>query len=333
MSMNKVQMAAYELIQSDARFLYTLIDIQKNARNISSNNVMMCQPYIGIFADGAEQWSRKVGLNAPSFNNKEKAYYTALRQGHKLLEKSYNAYSKLLLEKFVESDNYFYGIRSLREKIVGYYNVGTDLCNGEYCGNTVICALNNPIATLGNENIGVEIKDMSVIAGKLAATFGCTNFLPYRYDDSNNVKYKDYHFFKNCPLKMKTNLGFILFSVVCNINYATIFVDTYFIEDIPQKFKFAYLQYYYLCDFVKSLNDANKTQFYIDDSLKSADFRNCLAHYGLGQMMKERDIVEDDILKGLTNKVFDMDYRLTKKLIYKILGALCTQIKEVILKL
>lgn len=96
MFLNITQQAAFALLQSDARFIYTLTDIQKNAYNIKSNYIMMCQPYVGIFADGAEQWAKKVGLNSPAFNNKEKAYYAALRQGHKLLEKPYNTYSKLL---------------------------------------------------------------------------------------------------------------------------------------------------------------------------------------------------------------------------------------------
>ena len=50
-----VQKAAYELIQSDARFLYSLVNIQKNAKNINSNYIMMSQPYSGIFTDGAEK--------------------------------------------------------------------------------------------------------------------------------------------------------------------------------------------------------------------------------------------------------------------------------------
>ena len=63
---NKVQKAAFELIQSDARFLNTIIDINTNAKNIDSNFLMMCQPYIGIFADGAEQWCRKNGVSRTS---------------------------------------------------------------------------------------------------------------------------------------------------------------------------------------------------------------------------------------------------------------------------
>ena len=51
--LNKVQKAAFDLIQSDARFIYTLVDMQNNAKNINSNYVMMSIPYIGIFADGA----------------------------------------------------------------------------------------------------------------------------------------------------------------------------------------------------------------------------------------------------------------------------------------
>ena len=140
MRLNKVQRAAYELIQADARFLYTLVDMSQNASNISSNYIMMCQPYIGIFADGAEQWCKKLGLKAPLFNEQEKNYYDALRQSHKLLEKTYSEYANLLMSKLAESDQYFYSIRSLREKVFGYYNVGTDLFNGEYCGNTILGA-------------------------------------------------------------------------------------------------------------------------------------------------------------------------------------------------
>ena len=47
--LNKVQKAAFDLIQSDARFIYTLVDMQNNAKNINSNYVMMSIPYIGNF--------------------------------------------------------------------------------------------------------------------------------------------------------------------------------------------------------------------------------------------------------------------------------------------
>ena len=325
--LNSVQKAAYELIQADARFLYTLTVIQRNAKNISSNYIMMSQPYIGLFTDGAEQWCQKLGLGAPQFTDTEKTYYTALRQSHKLYEMPYSDYLSALMAKFKASDDYFYKIRRLREKLLGYYNVGTDLCNGHFCGNTILCALYTPVDTLNDKEIGPWIRDISVVSGKLASFFDCQNFLPYNYDDNILVKYEDYHFYKNCPLKTKTDLSFLLFSILCSVNYAIEFIDQYFIEEIPQKFKFAYLQYYYLCDFIKELNAANGTTFYINDSMKDRSFRNCLAHYGLGQYLSESDLIDDDVLKGLTNKAFNMNYSDAKYKLYFYLTELTNQIE------
>ncbi len=33
---------------------------------------MMCQPYIGIFTDGASQWGCKMGLNCPKLSKNKK---------------------------------------------------------------------------------------------------------------------------------------------------------------------------------------------------------------------------------------------------------------------
>lgn len=326
-SLNSVQKAAYELIQSDARFLYTLTVIQREAKNINSNYMMMSQPYIGLFADGAEQWCKKVGFGAPEFNIAEKKYYSELRSGHKLYELAYSEYLTRLIDKLNISDRYFYQIRNLRAMVMGYYNVGTDLCNGQYCGNTILCALYSPVDTLNVKDIGPYIRDISVVAGKLAGFFYCDRFPPYEFNDSITVKYKDYHFFKNCPLTMKSELGFVLFSVLCSINYATKFIDKYFVEEIPQKLKFAYLQYYYICDFINELNAVNGTDLYINNSLKDRKFRNCLAHYGLGQYLSENDVINNDILKGITYKAFSMDYWETKDKIFSYLTELTKQIE------
>ena len=39
--MNKVQQAAFDLIREDARFLYVLTGIMRNAKNIDSNYICM----------------------------------------------------------------------------------------------------------------------------------------------------------------------------------------------------------------------------------------------------------------------------------------------------
>lgn len=330
--MNKVQKTAYELIRSDARFLYSLIEISKNAQNISSNYICMSLPYIGIFVEGAEQWCKKVGLNTPRFNPTEKVFYSQLRLGHKLFEKSYEDYAILLFEKFTESETYFYSIRRLREKIFGYYNVGTDLCNNEFCGNTILCSMYIPINILGNDGVGDWIRDMSIVAGKLGAFFKGDEFQVYRYNDNLIIKNRDYHFYENSPLKMNDDFGFLLFSILCSINYAIEFIENYFIDEIPQKFKFAYLQYYYLCDFIKELNSRKNTNFHLDDCLYDRNFRNCLAHYGLGQYINETEIISNDILKGLTNKAFGKDYLTIKKESFEMLKSLTKQIRKKILE-
>ena len=332
MKLNKIQEIAYELIQSDARFIYSLIHVSQNAKNINSNYIMMCQPYIGLFAHGAEQWCRKVGFDkAPLFNEKEKEYYTLLRQSHKLFDMEYYDFSKSLVKEHQISDDYFYKMRRIREKIFGYYNVGTDLCNGKYCGNTLLCATYSPFSYYEDSNVGPKIRELSIIAGKLSAFFGCTDYPIYKYDDiSNTVIYKDYHFYKDCPLRLKNELGLVLFSALCCVNYVTVFIEKYFIEEIPQKFKFAYLQYYYLCNFIDEINKIHNANFYIDKSLMNREFRNCLAHYGLGQFLNEEDIVNDDLLKGLTIKAFGLDYSKSKKQLFDYLYSLEKQISEYI---
>lgn len=327
--LNKVQKAAFDLIYSDAKFIYTLVDMQNNAKNINSNYVMMCQPYLGIFADGAEQWCKKNGLDAPRFNDKEKEYYIKLRQAHKLFEMSYKEYENLLVMKFQESDKYFYNNRILIEKVIGYYNVGTDYCNGKFCGNTILCAMYMPFNILSDEKMGIKIRDLNIVTGELVAYFLKKGLDSFAYDDTNNfIKYQNYNFYKSSPIKLKSNLGLVLFCVLCSINYIIEFIDKYFIEEIPQKYKYAYLQYYYICDFLEELNFANKTCFYIDKSLKNRSLRNCFAHYGLGQFLKATEINEKDILKGLTEKAFNMDYYSCKELLYKYLQDLRNQIEE-----
>ena len=114
MELNYVQKAAYELIQADARFLYTLCVIQQKAKNISSNYMMMSQPYIGVFADGSEQWCRKIGMSAPKFTEEEKKYYSILRESHKFFELPCRECLSILKKKLQESDAYFYSIRVLQ---------------------------------------------------------------------------------------------------------------------------------------------------------------------------------------------------------------------------
>lgn len=328
--LNKVQRAAYELIQSDARFVYALTDVCRNAKGIETNYMMMSQPYIGVFSDGAEQWCRKVGFQAPQFNEIEKEYYTILRGRHKLYELSYEKYKSILISELNASEKYFYSKRRWQEIVFGYYNVGVDMCEDEFCGNTILCSLYTPFSIFGNEHAGQWMKSISIIAGELAGYFEGDLFPVYKYNMELDLKPKDYHFYNNCPLKEKNELYFLLFSILCSINYVICFIEKFFEEELPQKFKYAYLQYYYLCDFIKEINTYNGLNLMIDVSLQDRKFRNCLAHYGLGQYLREDEIVKDDLLMGLTIKAFSMEYLEAKEFLYRELQGLVKQIKEII---
>lgn len=331
MKLNKIQSAAYDLIKSDARFIYTLIRIQQNAKRIKSNYMMMSQPYIGIFADGAEQWCRKMKLNAPMFSAADKKYYDAVRQSHKLLELTYEEYKNKLMGHLKRSDEHFYKIRGPWQKIFGYWNFGADRCNGKFCGNTIICDMNTPLSVFSDPECGPKMKKAAEVAGRLAAFFECTKLPPFDFDKSNKTNYKDYNFSKKCPLKLKNELGFVLFSLLCNINFVIEFIDGIILEEVPQKLKFAYLQYYYLCDFIDDVNLNNGTSLTLNKSLKNPEFRNCLAHYGLGQFFKnDSEVLNNDILKGLTNKAFSKDYADVKEELYMYLKELTAQIEKIL---
>ena len=83
----------------------------------------------------------------------------------------------------------------------------------------------------------------------------------------------------------------------------------------------------FFCGFIKELNDTNGTTFYINDSMKDRNFRNCLAHYGLCQYLSESDLIDDDVLKGLTNKAFNMNYSDAKDKLFLYLTELTDQIE------
>ena len=91
---------------------------------------------------------------------------------------------------------------------------GSKTSSGFICGKTpAVCLQEAPLTAIA-ENLQYEEK--------------------LRKEENHKVRY----------------LGFVLFCILCNINYTIEFLDKYFVEEIPQKFKYAYLQYYYICDFI-----------------------------------------------------------------------------------
>ena len=325
--LNKVQEKSYKLIQADARFVYTLTKIFKSTNAPKSNYIMMLQPYIGLFADGSEQWGQKVKINTPTFSKDEKAHYMQMRNSIKLFDMTYDELHTVLKNKLDESDKYFYDIRTLRSKLCGlYYNAGVDLQGDTFCGNTILCSMYAPFYKFNNAQYGKYIKDTSVVAGKLAVAYGGSNVRPYYTNDALTFKYEDYHFFSKCPPGIKNYDDFLLFSILCNINFVRIFIDKFFVDEFPAKLRYAYLQYYYLATLIPQINHKLATNFTINHQYKDDKFRNCMAHYGLGMTIEETDIIDTDMFLGLSNKFFGTPYMETKTAIYSELDMFSKQL-------
>lgn len=66
----------------------------------------------------------------------------------------------------------------------------------------------------------------------------------------------------------------------------------------------------------------------MSDKYNSDIFRNAMAHYKLGVLLKEDELVENDIMFGLTQKCFGADYLSVKDFIVEELRKLSYDIKD-----
>ena len=91
-------------------------------------------------------------------------------------------------------------------------------------------------------NNGEYIKAMSVIGGKYIKLLDATK----EYPVDISVKYDvcDYGGFVKSPVGNVFSDKFVLFSVLCQINFIICCVDSWIREEISIKMRFAYLLYY-----------------------------------------------------------------------------------------
>ena len=74
--------------------------------------------------------------------------------------------------------------------------------------------------------------------------YGGSNVQSYCTNNALSFKYEDYHFFSKCPSGIKNYNDFLLFTVLCSVNFVRIFINQYFVDEFPAKLRYAYLQYY-----------------------------------------------------------------------------------------
>lgn len=329
-SLSKTEQVTLRIIQSDLQFLYT---VHQNRLVSDSSYFVALLPYMGMIIDGCETWTNKVDklkLHSLKFSKEEQYYYSELRNSIKLWETSFEDLSTLLKQKYNESDNYFSNCCKPIAKAFKLYDIfGVHLIDGRFYDNTILDMLFVPDFNY-NRIDQKYIKRMSTFSGKIIASFGIDEGPMLEVDSSIVFDIKDYGGFVKSPIGNKFSGKFVLFSILCSINFIIYGIDKYILPEIPTKLRFAYIQYYYLMGQIPQINKHLNTQFYMNSKWLDPEkkFRNCMAHYGIGVVLSQQEVIETDLFGGLTQKVFGEEWISVKNSIINELRKLSEQISN-----
>lgn len=327
-SFTEAQKVAIALIRNDFRFIYTILT---NRDQLQSNYISFSMPLLGTIMDGAEDWvkaynnSSKNKLAIPTFTADEQVYYEEMRSAIKLWDNSYETVYNELKATYQASDTYFSSLCKPIAKVLNLYDIfGVDLVDGEFCGNTILGSYCMPQYRFDNDD-GPKRRKHAEIMGKYTFVFSAMQ--EYAVDKNFCFSYKDYGGFIKSPVGNEFSDKFVLFSLLCQIQFVTLCVDRYITEECTTKLRFLYLQYYYLSKILPEINAKLHTNFNMDDAFVSSMFRNAMAHYKIGVALKPSEIIHNDPFFGLTQKFFHCDYYTTKQFVLDNLNALASQIK------
>lgn len=327
LKLNPVQKAAFSLIQQDLRYIYTVI---KNINPKASNYIPSMLPYLGVVIDGAEDWlkaiknSSKCKFCMPLFNESQTIFYEQIRNSIKMWQQDYNEIYILLGNAYRKNDDYFGSVCKPIAKVLKLYDIyGMDTINGVICGNTILCHCYSPFFSY-SENNGEYIKVMSEIGGRYINLFHATT--DFQVNNELQFGVQDYGGFIKSPVGNVYSDKFVLMSILCQINFLLYGIEKWINNEIPTKLRFGYLLYYSLISVIEQINQKLGIALKINSKWKSDRFRNSMAHYKLGIVLKESNLIISDAMFGLTEKIFGEDYYTIKKSIYKELEKLAKQI-------
>lgn len=328
--MSPIQAAAHSLLQCDFRYVYTAIAAEKV---LSSSYFVAMIPYIGLITDGAENWvlamnrSHAGSIDMPPFTPQQKAFYQATRASIKLWEKSYSEILNQLQELYFESDKYFSSMCKPIAKTLKLYDIfGTYVIDGHFAGNTILWSLTLPGYHLNDQSYGPTLENLSTIVGSYIVKFDATQ--TYSTNSSIKIGTRDFGGFVKSPIGNTFSYRFVLFSLLCQLNFIIYGVDNLIGEEIPSKLRFSYILYFYLCGILPQVNSTHKTNFSLDTQYQSQKFRNAMAHYKLGVYLKPDEMIIEDPMFGMTQKAFGLEYHTVKQAIFSELASLSEQIEK-----
>lgn len=312
-SFNPVQKAAWSLMKNDLQFLYTII---KNQTIATASYYVALMPFMGLIIDGVEDWIKSYNnssnnkLALPTFNDTERIYYEEMRKAIKLYDKTYKELYDQLENAFRKSDTYFSSCCKPLAKHLHLYDIyGVFTCNTIPCDNTLLNQCVTPFFEYGKID-GEKIKEIAHIGGEYIALLGACS--EYKVNTTFVYETTDYGGFVKSPLGKQFNYKYVLFSIICQINFILYGINEFLIEETTTKLRFSYILYYYLLKIIPDINKALHLNLKINNTYKSDGFRNAMAHYKLGVALKETEIINDAYMYGLTEKFFGIDYQHLK---------------------
>lgn len=334
--LNHIQALAVELMKNDLRFLYTIIC---NDKITTPEYFVALIPYMGLVIDGIEDWinaynnsTKGSKILLPTFNSKEQEYYSKMRNSIKLFEKGYEEVNKQIESKYYSSDDYFssFGkLKILRRKKYDIY--GVLFYNSIPCNNTILDQIvipNFSYETLRSN--GKSMRIISTIGGRYIKLFDATK--SYTINKKAHFLIKDFGGKIKSPFGENYNEKFLLFSILCQIQFIIYAVNDFIIDDVSTKLRFSYILYYYLCYIIPQINLHLGLKINMNKKYVSEKFRNAMAHYKLGVVLKENDVIDNDPMYGLTQMFFNEDFFTVKNNIILELNALGKQIQKAIYK-
>ena len=296
LKLKPVQKAAFFLIQQDLRYIYTVI---KYINPQESNYIPSMLPYLGVVIDGAEDWlkaiknSSKCKFCMPLFNESQTIFYEQTRNSIKMWQQDYNEIYMLLGSAYRKSDDYFGSVCKPIAKALKLYDIyGMDTINGVICGNTILCHYYSPFFSYSANN-GEYIKAMSEIGGRYINLFNAMT--DFQINNELQFGVQDYGGFIKSPVGNVYSDKFVLMSILCQINFLLYGIEKWINNEIPTKLRFGYLLYYSLINVIEQINEKLGSALKIDSRWKSDRFRNSMAHYKLGIVLKESDLIISDV--------------------------------------
>lgn len=328
--LSNTEKVVYRLIKLDFEMLCIIYfgndKLNNTLYNLSFNG------YYGMIIDGSTKWMAKVkGLKSgvPKISSQQRTYYNQLRQSIKFWDMSYYDYINRMAEVYRYTENYYRNQTSLIAKKMKIYNVyGVSFINNEPIGNTIHFSMVIPSFNFNTFELEKEyVINLNEYAGKLMRNNKVNLNESFAGFSNMNITAKDRGGIKKIGIEKDIRL-FFLYNLKCLICFNLYGLKPLKKSFLPSILRINYILYYYLYSILEDVNIDNKSDFFVDSQYIDTRFRNCMAHYGIGNLLRQDEVDLNDTFGGLTQKIFSMDYNLLNEKIEENLEVLLEQINS-----